>query len=125
LKKDEQQRGVDSTMLYAYIALARQRDDTVGGWPVFDTSESIVKFQPANLVISTVDTLDRCNLVSSSPSAFDTKAIKKISIISQRDNVLITQSCCTAGTYKDSTEDEVETEGLIYKYSKQACKNSN
>jgi len=125
IKREAQQQGINSASLYAYILLARQRDDTAGSWPVYDTSENLLEVWPSTLTISTVDTLDECNLASSAPAEISTKTIKKISVLSQKNNVLISKSCCTAGTYKDSTDEEVETEALIYQYSKQGCKNFN
>jgi len=59
------------------------------------------------------------------PAELDSKTIKRISIISQKGNILINQSCCTAGTYLDSTDEEVQNEGFIYQFSKQRCKNFN
>ena len=123
IKKENQLQAVASASLYAYILLARQRDNTTGAWPVFDTYENISNYLPTNINVSTLSTLNTCNTVSQMPSELGTKAIKRISIISQKGNILITQSCCTAGTYKDSTDEEVQNEGFIYQFSKQRCKN--
>ena len=125
IKKENQLQAVASASLYTYVLLARQRDDTTGAWPVFDTYENLLAYLPTNISVGSLTTLDTCNPVTQMPAELDSKTIKRISIISQKGNILINQSCCTAGTYLDSTDEEVQNEGFIYQFSKQRCKNFN
>lgn len=125
IKKENQSQAVNSASLYTYILLARQRNNTSGNWSIFDTYENLVAVLPTNISVGSLGILTDCNIVATSPSAYNSNAIKKITVSNLKDNMLVNQTCCTAGLYKGEFEDEIQTEGLIYQYSRQRCKNFN
>ncbi len=129
IKKENYDNATSSGSLYGYILLARQRNMESKAYHIYDTYENRNNQAIISLVIPPITTLADCTgcNVASMPSEFNTKAIRVITSVTYSQDIMVNaishQACCTAGIYKDSTEDEIQTEGIIHQYSKLRCKN--
>jgi hypothetical protein len=107
-----------------YIYLIRNRSVANTTISVYDSYENYNLGLKTYITISALDTLDNCNTVEL-PSSYSELPIKRITAYNQYNNFYNSKTCCTSGIYSDTTNTELEIEGLIHTYSKESCKNMN
>lgn len=124
IKKDNYANAVDSLTLMQYVLLVRNRALTPTELTVYDTYENESLDVKTTVNIGSITTMSNCNTVEL-PTGYSDMSVKRITAYNQYMNFYNNKTCCTAGVFEGTDENELLIEEILNTYSKENCKNMN